>query len=141
MGRVLGVDVGTRRTGLALSDSAQITCSPYGVLVEPDQETLAREIVRVAQEEQAELVVVGVPRPLRCERNQQSEAVLRLVDRLRALSVTPVVTWDERFTTKLAKRLPSRAGQLDAVAAAFMLQDYLDAARSKLQEETGGAES
>lgn len=131
MGRALGVDVGQRRTGLAISDPLRVTCTPLSVVAENRPDLLVKTIARTAMEEHAELIVVGVPRPLRCDRNAQVDRILSIVGRLRTATRLPVITWDERFTTKLAESLPARNGEIDAVAAAYMLQGYLDSCRAE----------
>lgn len=127
MGRVLGVDVGTRRTGLAVSDVLGITCRPLAVVKAADTEEVVRHIAAAAHEHEVEVVVVGVPRSLRGERNAQLAHTETVVECLKEAVLMPVHTWDERYTTKMARRLVRPGDELDAVAAAFMLQNYLDA--------------
>ena len=124
--RVLGIDPGTSRTGVALSDPLGVTCTPLPVIRERDQEKLLLRIVAVADEQGAEEIVVGLPRPLGGGSNQQLEVVTAFTERLAASTAMPVVTWDERFTSKLAERGGKRTGDHDSVAACYMLQDYLD---------------
>lgn len=125
--RVLAVDFGRRRTGLALSDPVGITCRPLEVLVEQDQSRLARLIAAVAQENEVERVVLGLPRPLRGGRNQQMDEVIGFKSVLDRHVGVPVVLWDERFTSKLAQRRREVGKHQDAVAACYLLQNYLDA--------------
>jgi putative Holliday junction resolvase len=124
--RVLGIDPGTSRTGVALSDPLGVTCTPLPVIRERDQEKLLLRVVAVANEQGAEEIVVGLPRPLGGGSNQQLEAVTAFTKRLAASTEMPVVTWDERFTSKLAERGGKRTGDYDSVAACYMLQNYLD---------------
>jgi putative Holliday junction resolvase len=124
--RVLGIDVGRRRTGLALSDPAGVTCTPLAILVEPDEERVIRKIVSVAEEREVGAIVVGLPRPLSGRTNRQAEDVLAFVARLERQTTVPVLTWDERFTSKLAEQGRTPATKRDAVAACYMLQNYLD---------------
>jgi len=127
VGRVLGVDVGTRRTGLAVSDVLGITCRPLAVVKAADTEEVVRHIAAAALEHEVEAVVVGIPRSLRGDRNAQLAHTESVVESLRETVPMPVRTWDERYTTKMARRLVRPGEELDAVAAAFMLQNYLDA--------------
>jgi len=124
--RYLGVDVGRRRTGLALSDALGVTCSPHVIVEEPNPGQLLLRIVEIARNEGVGEIVVGIPRPLSGGTNAQMEEVLGLVRRLRDSSEIAVTTWDERFTSKMAEAGRVRRGRSDDVAACYMLQGYLD---------------
>jgi putative holliday junction resolvase len=126
MTRVLGVDLGARRTGLAISDPLALICSPLAVLQERDVEEILRRVVEMAREHEVDQIVVGLPRPLKGGTNRQLEFVELFVDSLTAQEEFRVSTWDERFTTIMAERGRSGREALDAVAAAYMLQSYLD---------------
>lgn len=125
--RILGVDFGEKRTGLALSDPVGVTCRPLKVVAERDLVRLAQLIAAAAQENEAGCIVLGLPRPLRGGRNQQVEKVLGFKPLLERQAGIPVILWDERFTSKLAKRRYRSEGSQDAVAACYLLQNYLDA--------------
>lgn len=125
--RFLGVDYGSSRTGLALSDPLGVTCRPLAVLFERDQGRLIFGILRATEEQEVGRIVVGLPRPLSGETNRQMRTVLDFVERLEAETTLPVLTWDERFTTSLAEKGRSRNEAQDAIAACYMLQSYLDA--------------
>jgi putative Holliday junction resolvase len=131
--RILGVDLGRRRTGLALSDPLELTCSPLAVVEEREQERLLLRIVQVMREHDVGEIVVGLPRPLAGGTNRQVESVVAFVESLAARADKPVNTWDERFTSKLAARGRPRRLADDAVAACYMLQSYLDS-----RAEAGG---
>ncbi|MGB9879443.1 MAG: Holliday junction resolvase RuvX, partial [Anaerolineae bacterium] len=102
--RVLGVDYGRSRTGVAVSDPHRVTCSPVAVLVVKDQDSLAAEIARLAEEYEVSEIVLGLPRPLSGGSNSQMEEVLGFKALLEKHTVAQVVLWDERFTTVLARR-------------------------------------
>jgi putative holliday junction resolvase len=121
----LGIDVGASRTGVAISDSLGVTCAPLQVIRERNRERALLRIVAVADEHGAAEIVVGLPRPLAGGTNEQMEAVVAFTERLAKLTTTPVLTWDERFTSKLAQGGTKRSGEHDSVAACYMLQDYL----------------
>jgi len=125
--RFLGVDFGLSRTGLSLSDPLGVTCRPFGIVRERDQQLLVSRIVETADEQGVDTIVVGVPRPLSGGVNNQMAGTLALVEHLRRETGRAVVTWDERFTTRLAEQGRPRSEPLDAVAACYMLQSYLDA--------------
>jgi putative Holliday junction resolvase len=120
--RILGVDLGRSRTGLALS--------PLEVLEERNEEQLLQKIVQIAEEHQVARIVVGLPRPLAGGTNSQSEEITVLAEALGRRSSVPVATWDERFTSKLAERgevkAKAKGRPRDSVAACHMLQSYLD---------------
>ena len=124
--RVLGVDVGMSRTGVAISDPLGVTCTPLPVIREREPERTLLKVVAVAQEYGAEQIVVGLPRPLGGGTNQQLQSVVAFAERLATLAELPILTWDERFTSKLAEGAGKRSGEQDSVAACYMLQDYLD---------------
>lgn len=134
--RVLGVDLGARRIGLAISDPLWITAGPHGVVQRGgDVAADHRAIVGAAREAGASRIVVGLPRSLSGE---LGPAALRVLEEVEALarhagSDLVVDTWDERFTTVIAERCLAEAGvrgsrrraRVDGVAAAVMLQSYL----------------
>jgi putative holliday junction resolvase len=124
--KLLGVDYGRSRTGLAVSDPVGITCRPLCVLTEKDSRLVVDAILVETEGQGAEGIVVGLPRPLSGGTNQQMQDVLEFVDGLRARSPVPVDTWDERFTSSLAERGSKGDRPRDAVAACYMLQNYLD---------------
>lgn len=135
MGRVLAVDMGDVRTGLALSDLYGITCRPLTVIHEKRRDSLIRNILEIAEENQVESILVGLPRPLRGGSNSQLRRTLGFVGELRASSEFPVNTWDERYTSKLAAQTLDTMGggkgpDLDAVAAGHLLQDFLNSLAS-----------
>ena len=124
--RILGVDLGATRTGLALSDPLGITCSPLSVIVERDGALAMLRVMEVAREHGVSEIVVGVPRPLRGGSNPQLESAEKFARDLEALGEFKVSVCDERFTTKLAERGRPRGSQQDSIAACYMLQGYLD---------------
>ena len=132
--RLLGVDYGGSRTGLALSDPFGVTCRPIAVLAEKDSERVIKALVSTVEEYEAEGIVVGLPRPLSGGTNQQLQDVLAFVERLERDSPVPVSTWDERFTTSLAEKGKVGPEPRDAVAACYMLQSYLDKLSAQSRE-------
>jgi putative holliday junction resolvase len=124
--RILGVDFGGTRTGLALSDPLGITCSPLGTIREKDENLLVEKIVVVVREQEVGTIVVGLPRPLKGGTNAQSRAAVSFKEHLEHEAPVPVTMWDERFTSRLADARRSRGSEQDAVAACYMLQGFLD---------------
>jgi putative Holliday junction resolvase len=96
------------------------------VVHERDEGKVLAAIVDLADEYGADEIVIGLPRPLKGGRNEQSDTVLAFKERLAGSTTRTVVTWDERFTSKMAERGTKRTGEHDSVAACYMLQGYLD---------------
>jgi putative holliday junction resolvase len=136
--RVLGVDLGTRRIGLALSDPGAVVASPLAVLERTgDRHADHVAIVDAARGAAAARIVVGLPRSLSGREGPSARAAREEIDELRAIAgeSLPVDAHDERLTTVSAQRSLVEAGVrrqarrrvVDKVAAAVMLQSYLDA--------------
>jgi putative Holliday junction resolvase len=122
--KVLALDFGSARTGVAVSDPTGIIARPLCVVERATSEAGLAELVRIIGEEQAEQVVLGLPLTLRGERGDQARETERFADQLRAHVDVPVVLFDERFTTDLAQQTSSSTS-LDARAAAHLLSSYL----------------
>jgi putative Holliday junction resolvase len=141
--RSLGLDVGERRTGVALSDPQGLIAFPLTVIEHKDEDTAIAHIARISEERGAARVVVGMPLMLDGHEGQQATKVRAFGEKLRAHVNIPVEFWDERLSTRSAQRAlrESRAGRhnrnkahADALAASYMLQSFLDRLRSS--EET-----
>ena len=137
VGRVLGVDLGDRRIGLALSDSLGLTAGPYQTIERTGSPAADRRALLVAAAEaEAERIVVGVPFSLSGRPGPAAQAALAEIEALRAEAGEglPVETHDERLTTVTANRALAsakvrkgdRRKLVDQVAAAVMLQAWLD---------------
>jgi putative Holliday junction resolvase len=136
--RVLGIDLGSKRIGVAVSDPTRTLASPVTVL-ERSGDSVAdrRAIRRLVVEHEAEKVVVGLPTSLSGEPGPAAKAALTEVVALSDELGIPVLAWDERFTTVIADRGMASGGRnskqrratIDAAAAAVMLQSWLDANR------------
>jgi putative holliday junction resolvase len=122
--KVLALDYGSARTGVAVSDPTGTVARPLGVVEGAASEHGIARLVELAREEDVERIVVGLPITLRGEHGAQAEETGRFVELLRAAVDLPVESFDERFTTKLAEAGETRAEQ-DAVAAAHLLSSYL----------------
>jgi putative Holliday junction resolvase len=139
MARVLGVDLGSRRIGLAVSDPGGVIASPLRVLERTgDADRDRAAIVAAAREEEAAAIVVGLPTEMSGRKGEAARAATAERDALAALVPDlEVVLVDERMTTVIAQRAMVGAGmkrkdrkqQVDKVAAAVILQSYLDARR------------
>lgn len=122
--KVLALDFGRARTGVAVSDPSGTIATPLGVVERAATAAGLAELARLIAEQEAERVVVGLPLTLRGERGEQALETERFVEALAAVTDVPVVTFDERFTTDLAEQAPARAPE-DARAAAHLLSSYL----------------
>jgi len=123
--RVLALDYGSARTGVAVSDATGTIARPVCVVPKAATEAGLAEVARLATENEAERIVVGLPLTLRGDHGKQAAETELFVTALRALVGVPVETADERFTTALAQRFGGNAPE-DAVAAAHLLQGWLD---------------
>ena len=141
--RILALDPGSARLGLAISDAAGRLALPLKILLRDQADAWLRRLTEVIAERGVELLVVGMPLTLSGERGPAAEQTEALVARLREALSVPVVTWDERLSSAQVERqmreagLSSRQrrGAVDASAAAVFLQSYLDA-HAKHEEET-----
>ena len=150
--RSLGLDIGDRRTGVAISDPQGILALPLAVIDSRDEEATIADILKFVQQYGVERIIVGLPRSLNGDLGEQANKVTAFTERLRNviasrspecsegvakqphLTRVSIQLWDERFSTVAANRLMTEAGvkrnkrksQRDAVAAAFILQGFLD---------------
>lgn len=122
--RVLALDYGRARTGVAVSDPTGLVARPLCVVVRAATEAGIARLVELVREEGVERVVVGLPLTLRGEHGEQAQETQRFVESLRSALDVPVESFDERFTTDLADQSGTRAPR-DAAAAAHLLSSYL----------------
>ena len=122
--KVVALDFGRARTGVAVSDPTGTLARPLCVVERAATEAGLARLAAVIAEEEAERVVVGLPLTLRGERGEQARETETFVEALSAVTEVPVVTFDERFTTDLAEQAPARTAE-DARAAAHLLTSYL----------------
>lgn len=135
MGRLLGLDVGDRRIGMALSDPLGITAQPFGFLERTSLAHDLDELARICMENEVVEIVAGLPTDQNGNVGPQAEKVLEFTKTLREVANVPVAVWDERFTTIAADRVlreggvhgRKRKGLRDQVAAQMILQGYMDA--------------
>jgi putative Holliday junction resolvase len=122
--KILALDYGSARTGVAVSDPTGTLARPVGVVEKAGTQTGLQELARLVREEDADRVVVGLPLTMRGVHGEQAAETERFVERLRAVVDVPVELYDERFTTDLARRTDSATPE-DARAAAHLLASYL----------------
>ncbi len=123
--KVLALDYGAARTGVAISDATGTLARPLTVVERAASEAGLQELASLVVAEGAERVVVGLPLTLRGEQGHQANETALFVEALRAAVDVPVESFDERFTTTLAAAGPSSRAPEDARAAAHLLESYL----------------
>jgi putative Holliday junction resolvase len=153
--KLIGLDIGDRRIGIAFGDSALRLATPVDVLVRVHAEQDARGLTRFVHEYEAEAIIVGLPRNMDGTIGPQAEATRAYAEQIAARVQVPVRFWDERLTTVEAARRKEETGprqgagqgsrkdrrgkktleHLDAIAAAVILQDYIDAQANESTEK------
>jgi putative holliday junction resolvase len=136
--RVLGVDFGRARIGVAVSDELGMLAHPLETIAVKDLKGAAKRVAALAVEKKAARVVLGLPRHMNGELGTAADEAKAFGDKLRPLLPCPLVLWDERLTTTAAHRALRDAGQrtrntrgfVDQVAAQMILQGYLDSQQS-----------
>lgn len=126
--KVLALDYGAARTGVAVSDATGTLARPLEVVRRAATRDGLARIAALVAEHEAERVVVGLPLTLKGERGEQARETERFVAALARVVSVPVETYDERFTTALAAQVPSGGAPEDARAAAHLLAGYLERA-------------
>jgi putative pre-16S rRNA nuclease len=125
--KVLALDYGRARTGVAVSDPTGTIARPVGVVAGGN----IPRIVELIREHDVERIVVGLPLTLRGEVGEQARETQAFIDELKSASSVEVVPYDERFTTDLAEQTASASAEEDARAAAHLLTSYLAWASAK----------
>ena len=132
MNRILALDFGRARIGVAISDELQLLAHPLDT-IQANQKPESR-IEKIVHDKDVGHVVAGIPRQMNGQIGTAATEALEFVEKLRAILPCPVVTWDERLTTVAAHRALREAGKktrhtrnyVDQVAAQIILQSYLD---------------
>jgi putative Holliday junction resolvase len=131
--RILALDVGDSRIGVAMSDPEQIIASPLTVIARDEDISAIEAIIRLVSQYDVKRIVVGMPYSLDGSMGRQADKVKDFVDKLSQRINTGIDLWDERLSTVAAERLLIEAGnkkarrsRRDDAAAAYILQGYLD---------------
>jgi len=144
--RVLAVDYGEKRIGLAVSDELGITASPLMTLTRRSDDETVRQIAQLASKLRVAQIVVGLPRRTDAQEGEMERKVKAFAEKLRQAVSVPVVLFDERFTTRIAEQVlleadlsrRKRKQVRDRLAAVILLQSFLEAQRmSGWQNERG----
>jgi putative Holliday junction resolvase len=135
LGRILAVDYGLKRIGLAMTDLLQITASPFETIESVSLKKNALRIAEIAKANEADEIVVGLPLSMNGDESEMTDIVKKFAEELKNVSGLRVETMDERLTTAQAERMlieeadisrQKRKGVKDKVAAALILQAYLE---------------
>lgn len=137
--RLLALDIGTKRTGVAISDWSGLLATPYSVLPSQNRKALFQAIQKIIKDEEIQAVIVGMPLNQDGEIGRDAALMKKHVEALRLSVDVPVIEWDERYTTVEAERMllerdysrQERKQVIDKVAAGILLQSYLDFQRSQ----------
>jgi putative Holliday junction resolvase len=132
--RILGLDVGSKTIGVAVSDELGITAQGVTTLTRKELSDDSAQLLKVVEEYKAERIVVGLPKNMNGTLGPAAQMVLSLIEELQKAVTLPIVTWDERLSTMAAERTlleadvsrKKRKQVIDKVAAILILQGYLD---------------
>ena len=139
MNRVLAIDYGDVRIGLAMSDLMQIIAKPYKTIKNTDQNDVFSQLENIIKKNNIGKIIEGLPITLKGEHSEQTNKVLSFVKELKLCIKIAIATYDERLSSFQAKKSLIYQGvktghnkeQIDQTAAAIFLQGYLDSATSK----------
>jgi putative Holliday junction resolvase len=132
--RVMGIDYGTARIGIALSDELQMLAHPAETIIVSKTANPAARVAAIAQEKNVERILIGMPRHMNGSVGGSAEEAQKFAEKLKPLVSCAVQSWDERLSTVAAHRAMQEAGKstretrgyIDQVAAQLILQSYLD---------------
>ena len=134
MSRILGIDYGERRVGLAVSDPLEIIAKPLRVIDRKNTSNIFSEILIIVKQRNVSKIVVGLPLTLKGKYSEQTKVVHNFIDQLKQVVNIPVVHIDERLSSlaairslnELGIKTGHQKGRIDETAAAIILQEYLD---------------
>lgn len=129
--RVMAIDYGKSRVGIALSDPLGVIAQPLTSIKVKSQKELFRQILKIIQESDVGLIIIGNPLSHKGEATEMSDEISRFIKRLKKRINTEIKLWDERFTSQYAlnilkaMKIKKQKGLVDQVAASIMLDEYL----------------
>lgn len=146
--RIMGLDFGSRTVGVAVSDSLLVTAQGLEIIRRPEANKLRRTLARIEElilEYEVEEIVLGYPRNMNATDGPRVELTREFQEKLERRTGLPVTLWDERLTTVAADRAMMEAGirrekrgdYVDKIAAALILQGYLDRRAMEAEKEKG----
>ena len=141
--KIMAVDYGDARTGLAVCDRTEFLASPIGIIEEKSLAKVAEKIVYASREYEVGMIVIGLPKNMDGSEGPRAQKSHKLADTLRAIVPIPVELWDERQTTVSAigflnetnTRGKKRKQVIDAVAATIILENYMSYRKNHSEEE------
>jgi putative Holliday junction resolvase len=136
-GRIIGIDLGEKHVGVAVSDELGLTAQGLGCLERTSEARLLADLCGLIEEQKAVLVVLGFPKNMSGGVGPKAREAMEVAEKLRAASGTEVALWDERLSTRQAERSmlegdltrKKRKKRRDIIAAQLILQSFLDAQR------------
>ena len=134
MGRILGLDYGRQRVGIAVSDPLAMTAQPVRVLQGLSVEAVIEQICILIKKMDVEKIIMGLPLTLKGEKGNMVREVERFVGKLRQKVSIPIIYWDERLTSVHARRIlhqmtekpDKKKERIDQIASVLLLQNYLE---------------
>jgi putative Holliday junction resolvase len=132
--RIMGLDIGDRRIGVAVSDERGITARGIDVITRKEDIFVFNQLQKLINSYQIKEIVVGLPKEMSGNVGEQADKTLKFVTKMKLNLNIPIKTWDERLSTKMAKNILKYAplkrkkekGRIDKLAASLILQNYLD---------------
>ncbi|MFL2931395.1 MAG: Holliday junction resolvase RuvX [bacterium] len=130
--RILGIDYGNRRVGVAISDELQLTAQPHKLLIRENDENLILDIKEIIHSHNIEKIVIGLPVLLDGSHSSQTKKTRKFISRIRQSSDLPIDKWEERLSTIEAGKILTgtsinkKKENIDIISAQLILQSYLD---------------
>ena len=130
--RILGIDYGNRRVGIAISDELQLTAQPHKLLIRENDENLISDIKEIIHSHNIEKIVIGLPVLLDGSHSSQTKKTRKFISRIRQSSDLPIEKWEERLSTIEAGKILTgtsinkKKENIDIISAQLILQSYLD---------------
>lgn len=125
--RILAIDYGSKKVGLAMSDETESIALPFLILKNKGDEIVACEIKKICKENEIGKIIIGIPKTLSGKESEQTQQVKRFVDFLKKEIKLSIILRDERLTSKMAQRFLEKNKKYDdKIAAQILLQGYLD---------------
>jgi putative holliday junction resolvase len=130
MGKLLAIDYGRARTGLAISDEEKVIAFKYLTLHEKDNDLKLNKIREIVEKEEIELMVIGIPLGALGQPTAISKEIEEFAEKLETSTSLQIVKWNEVMTSELAKKnkenIKYKKGDLDSESARIILQEYMD---------------
>lgn len=140
--KIMAVDLGEARTGLAVCDRTEFLASPIGVIHEKDKKTLLKKVATAAKEYDVKMVVIGLPINMDGSQGDRADTCREFAEKLKKIIPIPVRMWDERQTTVSAHKYlnetnvrgQKRKDMIDEVAATIILEGFMEYRRNNPEE-------